>query len=198
MTARPTREIGSSGEESLRADARRNRIRVLEAAEAVFAAKGTSASTGEIARAAGVGIGTVFRHFPTKEALLEAIIIARMQRLALEADSLGNAEDPGAIFFSFFQRMIDHATSKKIFTDALAMTGVDVKSLIAPYAAEVRRSVGTLLTRAQSVGAVRSDIAIEEVIALMMGAARAAEFAGSDAGLRARSLAIVFDGLRPR
>lgn len=198
MTARPTRETGSSGEESLRADARRNRIRVLEAAEAVFAAKGTSASTGEIARAAGVGIGTVFRHFPTKEALLEAIIIARMQRLAVEADTLGNADDPGAIFFSFFQRMIDHATSKKIFTDALAMTGVDVSSLIAPYAAEVRRAVGTLLTRAQAVGAVRSDIAIEEVIALMMGAARAAEFAASDAGLRARSLAIVFDGLRPR
>src|SRR3989442_539577 len=69
----------------MRADARRNRARVLEAAEAVFAASGTAASTEEIARRAGVGIGTVFRHFPTKEALLEAILVDKLVALVVGA-----------------------------------------------------------------------------------------------------------------
>src|SRR4051812_5490623 len=85
-----------------RADALRNRARVLTAAEAVFAARGTSASTEEVAREAGVGIGTVFRHFPTKEALLEAVYVARLRRLAEEADALVSADDAGEAFFTFF------------------------------------------------------------------------------------------------
>ena len=73
----PAQSSGPRAAKPLRADARRNQARVLAAAEAVFAAKGTAASTEEIARQAGVGIGTVFRHFPTKQALLEAVLVGR-------------------------------------------------------------------------------------------------------------------------
>lgn len=198
MSGKSARPATAGGDESLRADARRNRARVLEAAEDVFAAKGTSAATAEIARAAGVGIGTVFRHFPTKEALLEAIIIARMQRLAADADALATAEDPGGVFFAFFQRMVEHASNKKVLVDALSVAGVDVTGMVAPYAAEVRRAVGTLLSRAQAAGAVRGDVCSEEVLALMMGASRAAEHAAGNRDLQHRSLAIIFDGLRAR
>jgi AcrR family transcriptional regulator len=89
----PAEPSGPSAAKPLRADARRNQARVLETAEAVFAAKGTAASTEEIARQAGVGIGTVFRHFPTKEALLEAVFVGRLRRLADEVDALAAAKD---------------------------------------------------------------------------------------------------------
>jgi AcrR family transcriptional regulator len=196
VTARSPRTPGS-GDESLRADARRNRARVLEAAEAVFAARGASASTGEIAREAGVGIGTVFRHFATKEALLEAIVIARIQTLAADAHALAGADDPGAAFFSFFQQMVDQAATKKVLTDALAVAGIDVTSMVAPFAEELRRALGILLGRAQDSGAARPDVRVDEVIVLIMGASRVAEHS-SDRAVLARSLEIIFDGLRAR
>src|SRR5437762_11835902 len=80
--------------DDLRADARRNRCRILEAAESVFAGKGMGASTDEVASAAGVGIGTVFRHFPTKAALLEALLVSKLRRLVDEAEALCSSEDP--------------------------------------------------------------------------------------------------------
>ncbi|MEU9844544.1 helix-turn-helix domain-containing protein, partial [Actinomadura sp. NPDC048032] len=95
----------------LRADALRNRAKVLAAAEEVFAVQGTSASTEEVARKAGVGIGTVFRHFPTKESLLEAVLVALLKRLAAEARDLRAAADPGAAFFGFFTRVVSQAAS---------------------------------------------------------------------------------------
>jgi AcrR family transcriptional regulator len=181
----------------LRADARRNRALVLETAEAVFAAKGVSASTEEIARQAGVGIGTVFRHFPTKEALLEAIIISRLRRLADEADSLATAGDPGAAFFAFFTRTVDQSATKIAFVDALAGAGVDVENAISQVGQDLQQAIGRLLTRAQKAGAVRNDVGVTELTALLAGASRAAEFVGWDGEMRARTLAIVLDGLRP-
>jgi AcrR family transcriptional regulator len=185
-------------DESRRADARRNRVRVLEAAEEVFAAKGTSASTGEIARAAGVGIGTVFRHFPTKEALLEAIYIARMERLTDDAESAAAAADPGAAFFAFFERMVEQSATKKAYSEALTVAGIDVQSLIAPVARNLHKAISALLARAQKAGAVRSDVRVGDVIALLKGASHAAEYAGRDRAVQARTLAVIFDGLRPR
>jgi AcrR family transcriptional regulator len=182
-----------------RADARRNRERVLDAAEAVFAAKGTSASTDEIARTAGVGVGTVFRHFPTKEALLEAVFVGRLQRLAAEADGLATADDPGPALFDFFARIVDQAATKKAFVDALAEAGVDVEDAAARGGGGLRGRLGVLLNRAQAAGAVRSDLGVEELLALLVGTSRAVEHAGAadgDAGRRARIVAVVVDGLR--
>jgi AcrR family transcriptional regulator len=180
----------------LRADARRNRALVLETAEAVFAAKGINASTEEIARQAGVGIGTVFRHFPTKEALLEAIIVGRLRRLADEAESLSTSDDPGAALFAFFTTAVDQSSTKIAFVDALAGAGVDVGNAIAEVGHDLRQAVGRLLARAQRAGALRDDVGVTELIALLAGTSRAAEYAGWDSKTTARTLAIIFDGLR--
>jgi len=182
----------------LRADARRNRARLLDVAEEVFAAKGTSASTEEIARAAGVGIGTVFRHFPTKEALLEAVFVGRLRRLAEEADALAAGDDPGGAFYAFFSRVVDHSPTKNAFADALTEAGVDVRSAASEAGQDVLRALSVLLDRAQHAGAVRADVRAPEVIALLIGACRAAEYVGADDALRARTLAVFMDGLRPR
>ncbi|GII84486.1 TetR family transcriptional regulator [Sphaerisporangium siamense] len=188
---------GVAAERPLRADARRNRARVLRAADAVFAAKGAGASTEEVAREAGVGIGTVFRHFPTKEALLTAVLVDRLRRLADEAEAQADAEDPGGAFFRFFARVVDQGRTKNTFTDLLRQAGVDVRAETAAYGARVSAAVAGLLVRAQRAGAVREDAGVAEVLALMAGAARAAEHAAFDDEVRARALAIVFDGLRP-
>jgi AcrR family transcriptional regulator len=188
--------LSTSSKRPLRADALRNRARVLDAAEAVFAAHGTSASTEEVAREAGVGIGTVFRHFPTKEALLEAVFVARLRRLAGEAEALASADDPGEAFFAFFGHVVAHAASKNAFSAALAEAGVDVAETTAETGQELKRALGVLLTRAQETGAVRRDVALPEVMTLLVGASQAAEHVGGDAGVRDRALAVVFDGLR--
>lgn len=181
----------------LRADARRNRGRILEAAEAVFAAKGVAASTEEVARRAGVGIGTVFRHFPTKEALLEAVVDGHLRRLADEAVALAAADDPGAALAVFFGRAMERSPAKLALVDALAAAGVDVgRRAGSPAGRELHRALEALLARAQRAGAVRGDVGVADLVALLVGASRAAEHAGWDRGARARILAVVLDGLR--
>src|ERR1051326_117868 len=95
-----------------RRDARTNRARILEVADEVFGRGGEAASTEEVARLAGVGIATVFRHFPTKAALLEAVLVARLERLRGEAEALAGAERPGPAFYDFFRYMVRDAATK--------------------------------------------------------------------------------------
>jgi AcrR family transcriptional regulator len=181
----------------VRADARRNRSRLLEAAEAVFTTDGLSTPVEEIARRAGVGIGTVYRHFPTKEALLEAILVRRFDQLAAAAAALSSSDDPGAAFFALFARMVEDAGAKKAFADALARAGVDVKAATAAAAQELRRALAALLRRAQEAGAVRDDVDVDQVMAVLAGASLAAERGNWQPGLQAGVLRIIFDGLRP-
>jgi AcrR family transcriptional regulator len=183
----------------LRADARRNRARVLEAAESVFATKGTGAPTEEVARAAGVGIGTVFRHFPTKEALLEAVLYARLRRFVDEAETVVAAKsaDPGRAFFTFLTSWIEMSSAKNAYFEALTAAGVSVPVGKSDVGARLVESLGVLLSRAQGAGAVREDLVVSELITVIIGVARAAEYAGPDAHLRDRAVKILFDGLRP-
>ena len=95
-----TAEGATPGPRRLRADARRNRQRVLDAATAAFATEGVAVPVDEIARRAGVGAGTVYRHFPTKEALVEAIVLSRVEWLIGEARVLAGTDDPGTAFFA--------------------------------------------------------------------------------------------------
>jgi AcrR family transcriptional regulator len=180
----------------LRADARRNRAALLAAAEEVFASRGVSASTEEVARAAGVGIGTLFRHFPTKEALLEAVFQARMGQLAEQAEALGDAGDPGAAFFDFFRAVVENSGRKTAVTDALIEAGVDVHSSVAAERGRLSQALGVLLTRAQQARAVRPDVTLHDLFSLLVGASRAVEHA-ADAATRARLVTIMLDGLRP-
>lgn len=190
----PPRDTG--GAKPLRADAVRNRLKVLEAAEAVFDARGTTASTEEVAREAGVGIGTVFRHFPTKEALLEAVYVTRLRKLAGEAEALASGANPGEAFFTFFARVVGHASTKNALSAALMEAGVDVSETTAETGQGLKRALATLLSRAQEAGAVRRDVGLAEVMTLLVGASQAAERVGGDRGVRDRALAVILDGLR--
>ncbi|MFC4591280.1 TetR/AcrR family transcriptional regulator [Sphaerisporangium corydalis] len=180
----------------LRADARRNRARVLEAAGAVFAARGVAASTEEVAREAGVGIGTVFRHFPTKEALLAAVLVDVLRALADQAEALATAPDAGGAFFGFFTRVVERSNTKNLYADVLAEAGVDVTAATAVIARRLRAALAVLLDRAQRAGEVRGDVRVPELLALMVGASRTAGYAANDPDVRVRALAILFDGLR--
>jgi AcrR family transcriptional regulator len=197
MTA-PEPVPASASAKPRRADAQRNRARLLEVAEAVFASKGIGASTEEIAREAGVGIGTVFRHFPTKEALLEAVFVRRLLLLAGRADALADADDPGAAFFTFFSYVVELAVTQRAQIEALADAGIDLQHASSHAKRELQRALGALLVRAQAAGAVRADLVIAELFAILVGASRTAEYAGPDVALRARSLGFIVDGLRPR
>ncbi|WP_329173767.1 TetR/AcrR family transcriptional regulator [Streptomyces sp. NBC_01477] len=188
---------GQRSPRPLRADARRNRERLLDAAEAVFAASGTGASTEEIAQRAGVGIGTVFRHFPTKEALLAAVHERLLRRLGEAAERLTAADDPGAAFREFITLVAGESPAKNAYADALAEAGVDVaglggegRSLVAPH-------LETLLLRARGAGAVRADVGFPELRALLIGVARAVETTPPGSVARSTVITVFLDGLLP-
>jgi AcrR family transcriptional regulator len=179
----------------MRADAQRNRARVLEAAIAVFEERGIGASTDEIARAAGVGSGTVFRHFPTKEDLLSAVFLARLDRLAGHARSLAESDDPVAALETFFTATVSQAAVKNALVEALTSAGAAVPSA----GSDLRATLGVLLMRAQDAGGVRSDLRVEDLMSLLVGASRAVEHLGpgSDAQAHARVVGVILAGLRP-
>ena len=181
----------------LRADARRNRERVLEAAESVLATEGVSVPIDEVARRAGVGVGTVYRQFPTKEALLEAIILRRMERLVEDARSRAGAEDPGAAFFGFLEHLVGEMSRKRDLADAFGSAGVDLGERSAAVAQELTAAVADLLDRAQRSGAVRADVGMPELFGLVAGTCMAAERGFPVTCAPQRMLGIVFDGLRP-
>jgi AcrR family transcriptional regulator len=180
----------------LRADAQRNRDRVLEAAEAVLARDGLSASMRTIAEHAGVGLGTIYRQFPNQEALYQAIIVERMRRLIAQAQDLLSAEDPGAAFFGFFTSIVETSTRQKVLADVLAEAGVDPKAGMSHIGRDMRTATEALLTRAQRAGALREDLHTPELWALLTAACLAAEHNQWSRQLRTRTLAILFDGLR--
>jgi AcrR family transcriptional regulator len=183
----------------MRADARDNRARILEAADDVFGAGGAAASTEDVAQLAGVGIATVFRHFPTKQELLRAVLTARLERLRDRARHLAGSDDPGHAFFAFFTEVVDDAAHKLTIAEALVEAG-DEQPHPAPAQAgqQLREAFAELLHRAQDAGAVRQDAAFPEVYALMVAISRATMNAGLVGPVKDRMLALVFDGLAPR
>ncbi|MDH6221367.1 TetR/AcrR family transcriptional regulator [Streptomyces pseudovenezuelae] len=196
MSTPGKRETG--GRRSLRADARTNRERILSVAEEVFGKGGQSASTEEVARLADVGIATVFRHFPTKAALLEAVLVQRFDRLREQAETQMHATDPGAAFFDFFSHLVADAAGKIAIGEALLDAGGDNSGDAAQASDGLRRAVGALLQQAQRAGAVRDDVELPEVYALLVATSRASAHAHLQEEVRARMLTIVFDGLAPQ
>ncbi|WP_344980361.1 TetR/AcrR family transcriptional regulator [Streptosporangium fragile] len=184
----------ATGDRPLRADARRNRERILAAAEAVFAEKGATASTDEVAARAGVAIGTVFKHFPTKQALLQAIMKGLLARLTRELEALAADGAPAEGLFAFIARMVEQAAQKRTVVGLLAEAGVGLQ--LGDSVQMLREGIGNLLLRAQDAGVVREDVRLDEVVALLVGVCQGALHAGWDPDLQRRTLAIVFDGLR--
>jgi AcrR family transcriptional regulator len=150
----------------------------------------------EIARRAGLGVGTLYRHFPTKEALFAAIVAGRMQSLVDEARAGLKAKDPAAAFFGIVGRIVEESSVKKDFIDALGGTGAELARSIGPIKQELHATVELLLKRAQRAKVVRRDVGVREVMALAMGAVAAFDRLGGDARGRERLLAVVRDGLK--
>jgi AcrR family transcriptional regulator len=184
-------------EKPLRADALRNRRRVLEVAQEVFATEGLAVPIDEVARRAGVGVGTLYRHFPTKEALFAAVVLSRLEAAVADAqDRLGSPE-PGPAFFGFIEQLVRHASSKKDLLEALGATGSEFKASFGDAKNELRAALAKLLARAQRAGAVRRDATVADVFALIYGPF-AAIGRDTDPKARARLLSIVCDGLRAK
>jgi AcrR family transcriptional regulator len=185
-----------TGPKPLRADARRNRDRLLEAAKAAFAAEGLSAPLDEIARRAGVGPGTLYRHFPAKEALFEAVLHDRIQRLADEARALRSAPDAGAALLGFIDSLIAEAGLKRDLVEALASVGADLNASLAETGAQLRSEIHYLLVRAQRGGAIRDDIGIADLMAIIAGMLFALQRRSGDQADPSRAVAVLRDGLR--
>jgi AcrR family transcriptional regulator len=181
----------------LRADARRNRERVLAVAQEAFAADGLAVSVPEIARRAGVGVGTIYRQFPTKEALFEAIVIEGMTAMLEQARALALADDPGEAFFRFVQQASEEGADNLALKDALAGTGYDIDASTSEITTELMDLIATLLSRAQEAGAVRRDVSVADLLALISGVLTATERNRDRTAMR-HLLAIMCDGLRPR
>jgi AcrR family transcriptional regulator len=177
----------------LRADALRNRARILEAAEVAFAAEGIEVPVDTIAEKAGVGVGTLYRHFPTKEKLCEAILLDRLAELTEEARALASADDPSAAFFGFLEHFVSMAGLKRDLIVAVSGAGVEFEKAAADVKEELLGAVEVLLERAQAVGAVRSDVTGEVVLSLTSGTCQAAVHTDAPTS---DLLTIVCDGLR--
>jgi AcrR family transcriptional regulator len=174
---------------------RANRARVLDSADQVFARQGEAGSTEEVAALAGVGIGTVFRHFPTKADLLDAVLTRRFDRLTERATALLDADDPIEALEAFLMFMIDEAPGKIAIGAALLGTGGDVTAG-QRASARTRRATGRLIRHGQQAGQVRVDVKPNEAYAVMAGAARALAQARMTGAARRRAVAVVLDGLR--
>jgi len=178
----------------LRADAARNRARVLEVAYETFAAEGLSVPIDEVARRAGVGAGTVYRHFPTKEALFAAVIQDRMRRLVDDGHALLKSEGPGEALFTFLRSIVlQWGATDRGLVDALAGFGIDIAGA-APEAEDAFLAVlGELLRAAQQAGTARQDVGVREVKSILVGCQAAEAY---DSALAERVTDVVIDGLR--
>jgi AcrR family transcriptional regulator len=175
-----------------RADAQRNYEKVLVAARDAFAERGTSTSLEEIARRAGVGIGTLYRHFPTRQALLEAVYAHEVDAVCRTAADLDGG-DPWADLVSWLRRLAAYMATKQ----ALAHELLDYMDREAPLFKSCRASIASagepLLRRAQEAGVVRRDANFSEIMQLVGGIAK---IPATEPGQIDHLLRIVLDGLR--
>jgi AcrR family transcriptional regulator len=152
-----------------RADAVRNRERVLQAAKAVFSAGGPDASLEAVARRAGVGIGTLYRHFPTREALFEAVYRREVQQLSELAEALKSEPKPVDALRRWLRSNVEFVATKKGMSAALALAVHGSSELSAFTFDRLARAVGALLDRAVAAGEIRADIGPEDVLRALVG-----------------------------
>jgi len=179
-----------------RADAARNRERLLEAAKAVFSAGGSEASLEAVARRAGVGIGTLYRHFPTREALFEAVYRREVQQLVELAEQLENEASPVDALRRWLRANVELVATKKGMLAALALVAVRGSSaLYADTLARLTKAVGALLDRAVAAGEIRADIGPEDLLRSLVGLCYLHDRPGWQASVM-RLVDVFVDGLR--
>jgi AcrR family transcriptional regulator len=177
-----------------RADARRNYEKVLAAAREAFAEGGEATSLEEIARRAGVGIGTLYRHFPSRQALLEAVYVDEVEAVCRSAAELDDA-DPWEALNSWFERLIAYLATKRALAHELLDYLDQDASLFQVCRTSLFEAGEPLLKRAQDAGAVRPDVTITDVIQMMAGIGK---IPTTDPAQLDHVLRIALDGLRYR
>ena len=182
----------------LRADAARNRELIIAAAASVFAERGLEAATAEIAHRAGVGEATLFRRFPTKDDLIDAIIETRMAELAVLADAAASEDDPGAALERFMQDLVKQFSRDRGFFEAAGQRCM-TDPRFQPLRERAQEAIGRVLKGAQDAGAVRRDLSPADISFLAGSALYAMEV--SKPGLRddlwKRYLRVILDGMKP-
>src|SRR6202521_1970565 len=180
-----------------RADAIRNRERVLEAAKAVFSAGGPEASLEAVARTAGVGIGTLYRHFPTREALFEAVYRREVQQLADLAEQLKQEAQPIDALRHWMRSNVKFVATKKGMSAALALAAYKNSELFSYSFDRLTQAVGGLLDRAIATREIRDDITPEDLLRALVGMCYMHDQPGWQASVL-RLVDVFIDGLRIR
>lgn len=180
-----------------RADALRNRDRLLEAARTVFSAGGPEASLEAVADTAGVGIGTLYRHFPTREALFEAVYRREVQQLADLADRLEKQSRPTEALRQWIRAVVKFVATKKGMSAALAFALSNDSDLASYSADRLTQAIGLLREQAVAAGEFRSDVSAEDLLRAIVGLCYAHDQPGWQKSVL-RLLDIFVDGLRSR
>jgi AcrR family transcriptional regulator len=191
MTRPPDQELAQPPER-LRADARQNRARLISAATAAFAEKGADAPLEDIARRAGVGIGTLYRHFPSRLDLQAAVFRTQVRDVCEQGDALLATDDPQQAFAAWARALTGYLVTKRGLSRAL-IDAVGVESeLITSCWMTMRETTERLLENAQRAGVIRSDVTGMDVMRLLHGVAVSSE---KDPGRTDLLLSIMLDGL---
>jgi AcrR family transcriptional regulator len=181
--------------DGMRADARRNNQRLLAAAADAFAQRGDDdVSLEEIARRAGVGIGTLYRHFPTRQALLEAVYRDQVDALGARAAELIRAESPAAALAEWVAALVIFGKAKRGLTTALLEVIDRDSELLSSSRDVLTGATNALLERAQRAGSARTDVRGSDVLRLAHGVSMTADL-GQDPGQADRMLTLILDGL---
>lgn len=184
--------------ESKRADARRNRDQVIAVAREAFAEYGTATSLREVARRAGVGIGTLYRHFPTREALLEAVLADRFEKLRRDALDLADADDPRAALGQWLGQLAAGSATYRGLPESVLTALRDKESRLHAACDAMRSAGGDLVRRAQDAGVVRQEVVVEDLLAAAAGIAWAGERAADPTALVDRLLDYLMAGVATR
>lgn len=178
----------------LRADARRNLQRLLDEARAVFAERGTEASLEDIARRAGVGIGTLYRHFPSRQELVEAAFYDGIDALRVRAEELATAEPPHEALTTWMRECAAYASESRGVVESIKTGVIDEHSPLGSTCGRMRVAANDLLVRAQRAGTIRADLRVADLLRLVNGIAWVSEQTpGADA--TGRLLTFLTEGL---
>lgn len=181
----------------MRADARRNHERLLRVARAAFAEHGTDAALEDIARRAGVGIGTLYRHFPNRHALMNAVFQDAVTALLARSRELAHADEPCGALVEWLRAIVTQASEYRGLALELMAASYDTSSPLSQCSEPLRTAGATLLTRAQQAGTVRPDVSISDLMQLTNAIALAAEETPTDPALADRLLTLTLRGLKP-
>jgi len=185
----------AAGDKRMRADARRNHARLVEAARAVFAARGSDASMEEVARTADVGVGTLYRHFPRRIDLVEAVYRGDVDALVAKGEELGAETPPWEALTQWLEAFVVYAAAKRTFLTELHEAFGKSPDLAVSSRERIGAATGRLLVRAQGAGAVRPDIDQRALMQLVGGMCMAQ---GSTVEGNLALLTFVLDGIRAR